>query len=1272
MSTRNESLHVYEREIKAEVRTSLSVLASLVPSGAVVLDLGCGSGALGEYLKNRHPCTVDGVTINESEAALARAHYDRVEVADLDLVDLPGLFAARRYDKIICADVLEHLKHPERVLNACRQLLKPDGEVLISIPNVAYAGLVAEMLEGRFTYREEGLLDRTHLRFFTRQSLLAFLAEHGFGVQSLDTVTRDLDDSEFRTAFDRLPPSVARFLLAVPDALTYQFIACARPDIGHGPQVGIPDQLTALAFFTMRLYLGGIDGYREDRKLDTKGVIGNRRQTLSFRLPDHLACTSLRLDPADRPGFLHLFRLSLKDRNGGEVWCWQADRHPMERLTEQAHHEMLLNGPTAGAFSAQILLHGDDPWIELPVSHALSAAQGGTLEVEVGWPMSADYLCLAEKVQSHGTVDDDRLRALAAELSDARALSQALQIRWDAQLKEFYILEEREHLLARQNAALTESRQALRKQQRELQDVIRSSESARQDALRALELLRSSRVFRYSRPLAKLKARLGHLTTAAKTPGTVSISTAPATPPIPRVTVDIIVPVYKGLADTQRCILSVLAHPQQTPWRLIVINDCSPEPEVTDWLRQIAALHTEILLLENPSNQGFVATVNRGMGCSDNHDVLLLNSDTEVANDWLDRLVRAAYSHGRVATVTPFSNNATICSYPRFCGANEMPAGYDTASLDALFAAAVPGLVIDVPTGVGFCMFIRRDCLAEVGLFDVANFGKGYGEENDFCRRAFGSGWRNLHALDTFVRHAGGVSFGASKSAREQAALKTLQRLYPDYDRAVHDFIAQDPARQARLAVDQQRLAHSKKPVILAVMHNRGGGTVRHAMELAAHLREQAIFFMLRPIDDSKVVLEWLGTDEGFSTSFFLPREFDDLVQMLKDLGVCHVHYHHLIGHSQEVLHLPQHLGVDYDFTAHDYYSICPQVSLTDGQGRYCGERGLEDCQQCVQKRPAPGNGGIEQWRQHHGQFLSQARYVLAPSSDTMNRLARYLPGCDLRVAPHTDLPEHIPLPTPAPTRLADKAPLKVAILGALSDIKGADLLEQVALAAAQAQVPVEFHLLGFAYRPLQTQPKASLTIHGRYDEADLPRLLDWLKPDLLWFPAQWPETYSYTLSAALSAGLPVLTSDLGAFKERLEGRIWSWSHPWNIEPSACVELMLHLRAAHFVTGITPDPFRLKQNQLLGGAQPIAKPDWQYEQAYLAGLTSRAATLISAERMFHFRCDRARPESVSIPKEPVIVKTSVRQRWVQLPGVLPLARLFPRRWREALKRRLKL
>jgi 2-polyprenyl-3-methyl-5-hydroxy-6-metoxy-1,4-benzoquinol methylase len=149
---------------------------------------------------------IDGLTISPEEAALAAPHYRRVEVADLESCDLAALFAPGSYDAIVCADVLEHIRHPEQVLRACRLLLAEGGRVLLSIPNTGYAGLIAELMTGEFRYRPEGLLDETHLRFFTRQTLTRFLAAEHWAVEEIQTVPRPLPDSEFRVAFDALPP----------------------------------------------------------------------------------------------------------------------------------------------------------------------------------------------------------------------------------------------------------------------------------------------------------------------------------------------------------------------------------------------------------------------------------------------------------------------------------------------------------------------------------------------------------------------------------------------------------------------------------------------------------------------------------------------------------------------------------------------------------------------------------------------------------------------------------------------------------------------------------------------------------------------------------------------------------------------------------------------------------------------------------------------------------------------------------------------------------
>ena len=270
-------------------------------------------------------------------------------------------------------------------------------------------------------------------------------------------------------------------------------------------------------------------------------------------------------------------------------------------------------------------------------------------------------------------------------------------------------------------------------------------------------------------------------------------------------TVDVVIPVYRGMAETRACIESVLAASNRTRTEVVVIDDASPEAGMEEWLGGLADAG-RVRLITHTANRGFVASANEGLALHPDRDVVLLNSDTEVAPGWLDRLVACAHRDPATGTVTPFSTNATICSYPRTLMANDMPAGETTASLDAAFAAANAGRSADIPTAVGFCMYVTRRCLARVGLFDLERYGEGYGEEVDFCMRAARAGFRNVLAADVFVHHLGEVSFGTGGAERRLKAQAAVDALYPEFQQRLAAFIPADPLRGLRRRADLARL----------------------------------------------------------------------------------------------------------------------------------------------------------------------------------------------------------------------------------------------------------------------------------------------------------------------------------------------------------------------------------------------------------------------------------------------------------------------------------
>jgi len=195
---------------------------------------------------------------------------------------------------------------------------------------------------------------------------------------------------------------------------------------------------------------------------------------------------------------------------------------------------------------------------------------------------------------------------------------------------------------------------------------------------------------------------------------------------------------------------------------------------------------------------------------------------------------------------------------------------------------------------------------------------------------------------------------------------------------------------------------------------------------------------------------------------------------------------------------------------------------------------------------------------------------VICPSQDAASHLAAYVAGPELVVALHDTL-DHATFPPVAPPRLAPGEPMRIATLGVLSADKGARAVAECARLARKAGGNAEFIVIGFVPdEDLHLIRGAGLTATGPYDPDGVQAAIALARPHLMWFPAQWPETYSYTLSEAMMAGLPIVAPDLGAFSERVAGRPWTWCIPWNMTPRDLAALFA--RIEHDLRRAMTDP----------------------------------------------------------------------------------------------------
>lgn len=250
----------------------------------------------------------------------------------------------------------------------------------------------------------------------------------------------------------------------------------------------------------------------------------------------------------------------------------------------------------------------------------------------------------------------------------------------------------------------------------------------------------------------------------------------------------IVIPVYNAYEDTRRCIESVLKN-TEIPYEILIINDSSSDSRIAPMLASYNQNYENIKVITNICNYGFVKNVNISFK-STNNDILLLNSDTIVTPNWLMKLKIAAYFKEDIGTVTPLSNNSGAFNVPYINRQNFIKSNLGLEKT-ANIVEKIDDTLLNTPSGNGFCMYIKRKVINEVGLFDLS-FGHGYGEENDFSMRAIEHGYKNVVDTSTYIYHNESASFGSNKIKLMAKNLQHLRKKHPTYPYLVQDFI-KDP-----------------------------------------------------------------------------------------------------------------------------------------------------------------------------------------------------------------------------------------------------------------------------------------------------------------------------------------------------------------------------------------------------------------------------------------------------------------------------------------------
>lgn len=614
---------------------------------------------------------------------------------------------------------------------------------------------------------------------------------------------------------------------------------------------------------------------------------------------------------------------------------------------------------------------------------------------------------------------------------------------------------------------------------------------------------------------------------------------------------DVIVPIYNAYDCVVELVESLLKYTNLDENRIILINDKSPDKRISELLEEYKKKYPKFIILENEVNKGFVGTVNVGMKQSKKNDVLLLNSDTIVTKNWLDNIKKCAYSSKKIATVTPLSNNATMASVPVPFKRNELPEGI---SIDEMAKIVEENSFLDypdLPTGHGFCLYIKREVLDKIGYFDEETFGKGYGEENDFCFRCLDIGYRNVLCDNVYIYHKESQSFSESKLALMEENGKKLENRYPEYYKELHKWCLELPIRYIGNNIGfALKNKNEKKKNILILIHDwhdvehHLGGTTLHVYDIINKLRDKYNFHVLAPNNyiyyltsywtNSESTIAYSGIFDSRKYGFYNNEYKKMLDSIVKEFAIDAVHIHHMKNHYFDILDVINENKLYSIVSLHDFYSVCPLINKMYNNERYCGNPTEEKCNKCLLKTVNIRSNMISEWRKQWSNLFSVCDKIIAPSNACKEEVLMTYKKLNIDIIEHgVDLEK-----SDSKKIRTENRELNVAFLGALGIIKGSDIVFDL---LKKKYKGINFHLFGVFDRILSKSQNKRIKIHGKYKRENLPKLLKNNKIDLICLISICPETYSYTLTEAASCGIPVLVSNLGALKERVENDNLGW-----------------------------------------------------------------------------------------------------------------------------------
>ncbi|WP_141441388.1 glycosyltransferase [Vreelandella titanicae] len=605
--------------------------------------------------------------------------------------------------------------------------------------------------------------------------------------------------------------------------------------------------------------------------------------------------------------------------------------------------------------------------------------------------------------------------------------------------------------------------------------------------------------------------------------------------------ISVVVPVYNALEDLKVCV-ERLRNFTKCSIRIFFINDASPDPEIKKFLLSVEK-ENRFVVVHNQTNLGFTKTVNKGLVLAGEDDVVILNSDARVTPRWLEGMQYALSTDKRIATVTPMSDRAGAFSAPNIGNENDLPCGVSEIEYARAFRRRSIGLYPTVPTGNGFCMYIRRACIKAVGKLDERAFPRGYGEENDFCMRARAQGWRHIIDDRTYVFHDRSKSFGGEKDHLVAAGRSVVDQRYPEYKKAIKVFSKSHKIHLSRFKAKQAMADCLKiggnKPRALFVVATKTGGTPQTNRDLMLALYKKwecwllhcnASVLTLYKVNSTErdELIRKHNLSEVVDPLSHLSFEYDAVaLNWLHEFDFDLVHIRHLAWHSLNLPFIAKNAGAIVLKSFHDFYTICPTVKLLDSDNKFCGgncSKSISEgkCTSPLWKHadiPELKNNWVFDWRKKFESALKYVDHFITTSNSAKSLILNnfdFLKHDQVSVINHgRDFDSFIE----PEERFKKGEKIKILVPGNIDEAKGLEII--ISLIELDFDNRLEFHILGNIQQPLTANYFDKIKIHGKYDRSDFLNIVKRIKPHVGAVLSIWDETWCHTLTEIWAAGLP-------------------------------------------------------------------------------------------------------------------------------------------------------